>query len=149
MSAGAAAKPGPWGSLAHGDLVVVDTAPIIYCFENHPEFAPRFRGMLEAYARGAIQIAISTITVAEVLVGPLKRGEHGLAKRYETELTAFTVVPVGLEIGNTAASLRASAGLRLPDALVAATAFEVRAKALVTNDMRFFRLQGLQILTGG
>lgn len=128
--------------------MVVDTAPLIYVLEDHHSFAPLFEGLFEAADRGWLQIAISTITVAELLVGPLKQGRDALAKRYEKALGAFDLVPVTVEISVTAARLRASTGLRLPDALQAATALEVGAAALVTHDRDFSKLSGLKILKG-
>ncbi len=138
-----------WGGLRDGDLVVVDSAPLIYLLEDHPAFAPMFVGLLEAYERGALHIAISTIAIAEVLAGPFKHGQDVLAKRYEKALEGFEVVPVSQNIAVTAARLRASTGLRLPDALQAATALEVGAAALVTHDRDFSRLTGLRTLPDG
>jgi predicted nucleic acid-binding protein len=135
-----------WSGLTEGDLVVVDTAPLIYLLEDHPRFAAQFVALFEAAEQGRITIAISTITVAELLVGPLKLGQDALAKRYEKALGAFDVIPVSLEIASTAARLRASTGLRLPDALQAATALETGAAALVTHDRDFSKLQGLRVL---
>ena len=137
------------GGLVEGSLVVVDTAPLIYLLEDHPQFAPAFVGLFEAFERGHLQIAVSTISLAEVLVGPLRAGQDALAKRYEKALGEFELVPISTEIAATAARLRASLGLRLPDALQAATALELGAAALVTHDRDFSRLQGLQVLFGG
>lgn len=145
----AKAKSAPlWAGLREGDLVVVDTAPFIYILEDHPQFAPLFQGLFEASDRGELQIALSTITVAELLVGPLKAGRDALAKRYEKALGNFEMVAVSTEIAVTAARLRASTGLRLPDALLAATALEIGAVALVTHDRDFTRLNGLKVLLG-
>ena len=57
-------------------------------------------------------------------------------------------MPISLEIAKTAARLRAACGLRLPDALQAATALECQAAALVTFDRDFSRLSGIKVLTG-
>jgi predicted nucleic acid-binding protein len=137
-----------WGGLSGGDLVVVDSAPLIYLLDGHPGFAPRFEGLFELHALGTLHIAISTITVAEVLGGPLAHGQDVLAKRYEKALASFDIVPVSTEIAVTAARLRAATRLRLPDALQAATALEVGAIALVTHDRDFSRLSGLRIIEG-
>lgn len=131
-----------------GDLVVVDSAPLIYLLDDHPAFAQQFVGLFEAYERGELQIAISTMAVAEVLAGPLTHGQDAIAKRYEKALAQFDVVPVSQEIAVTAARLRAGSGLRLPDALQAATALEAGAVALVTHDRDFSRLQGLRVILG-
>lgn len=49
----------------------------------------------------------------------------------------------------TAARLRAGTGLRLPDALQAATAPEAGAAAMVTHDRDCSRLAGLRVIVGG
>lgn len=137
-----------WGGLRQGDLVLVDSAPLIYLLEDHPLWASAFEGLFELQARGVVQIAISTIAIAEVLVGPLKHGQDVLAKRYEKALAGFEVMPVTQEIAVTAARLRAGTGLKLPDALQAATALEIGAVALVTHDRDFSRLPDLRVLLG-
>jgi len=137
-----------WGGLQEGDVVVVDTAPLIYILEDHPRFAPLFQGLFEAADRGQLQVALSTISVAELLVGPFKEGRDALAKRYEKALGNFELIAVSSEIAVTAARLRASTGLRLPDALQAATALEIGATALITHDRDFSKLRGLNVLLG-
>ena len=137
-----------WGGLLAGDRVVVDSPPLIYLLDDHPALAPMFEGLFDAEARGAVRIAISTITLAEVLVGPFRHGQDALAKRYEKALASFDVIGVSHEIALTAARLRASSGLRLPDAIQVATALEIGASALVTHDRDFSRLSGLRVLTG-
>lgn len=137
-----------WCGLIKGDLVVVDAAPLIYVLEDHPQHAAAFVGLFEAHERRQIRVAVSTISLAEVLVGPLKRGQEALAKRYERALGGFELLPVTQEIAVTAARLRASLGLRLPDALQAATGLESGAVALVTHDRDFSRLKGLRVIAG-
>ena len=46
------AAPALWGGIGSGDLVLVDSAPLIYLLDDHPEFAPRFEGLFEAYEQG-------------------------------------------------------------------------------------------------
>ncbi|MDM0109116.1 type II toxin-antitoxin system VapC family toxin [Variovorax sp. J22R24] len=137
-----------WGGLHDGDLVVVDSAPLIYLLDDHPDFAPAFEGVFALQAQGVIQIAISTVAMAEVLAGPFRHRQDVLAKRYEKALSGFDVVPISQEISVTAARIRASAGLRLPDALQAATALETGAVALVTHDRDFSRLADLRVILG-
>lgn len=140
--------PASWAGLPSGALVVVDTAPIIYLLEDHPRFLDRFIGLFEAEAAGQVHIAISTITLAEVLTGPLRTGQAALAQRYEKALARFTIVPVSSAVAVLAASMRARYGLKLPDALQLATALEIGAVALVTHDRDFARVEGLDILRG-
>jgi predicted nucleic acid-binding protein len=137
-----------WGGLSEGASVLVDTAPWIYLLEDHAEFAPRFVGLFEAAERGQIQLALSTVTLAEVLTGPFKAGQTALAKRYETALGAYQVVPLSAAVASLAAQLRVQYRLKLPDAVQLASALQIGASALVTHDRDFSAVQGLPVLMG-
>ena len=137
-----------WGGLSEGATVLVDTAPWIYLLEDHDEFAPRFVGLFEAAERGQIQLALSTVTLAEGLTGPYKAGQTALAKRYETALSAYQVVPLAAAVASLAAQLRVQYRLKLPDAVQLASALDIGAAALVTHDRDFSAVQGLPVLMG-
>jgi predicted nucleic acid-binding protein len=137
-----------WGGLSEGVTVLVDTAPWIYLLEDHAEFAPRFLGLFEAAERGQVQLALSTVTLAEVLTGPYKAGQTALAKRYEAALGAYQVVPLSAAVASLAAQLRVQYRLKLPDAVQLASALEIGAAALVTHDRDFSAVQGLPVLMG-
>ena len=137
-----------WGGLSDGDTVLVDTAPWIYVLEDHPVFAPRFTGLFEAAEQGRLQLALTTVTVAEVLAGPFKAKQTALAKRYEKALNRYQVVPLTAQVAALAAQLRGQYRLKLPDAVQLASALEIGAAALVTHDRNFSSVQGLPVLTG-
>ena len=126
MATRARASASLWGGLSEGATVLVDTAPWIYLLEDHAEFAPRFLGLFEAAERGQIQLALSTVTLAEVLTGPFKAGQTALAKRYETALGAYQVVPLSAAVASLAAQLRVQYRLKLPDAVQLASALRTR-----------------------
>lgn len=132
--------------LSPGALVLVDSAPIIYVLEANARFADRFGPLFDRHAQGEIELAVSTITIAEVLTGPLKAGEEALAKRYRAVLEAWRVVDVSADIAESAARLRGAFGLKLPDAIQAASALAINAEALVTHDRDFSTLRGLKVL---
>jgi predicted nucleic acid-binding protein len=142
------ASPPVWGNLPAGATVAVDTAPFIYVLEGHEKFADQFAGLFAAADAGELHIALSTITLAEVLTGPFKAGKTALAKRYEKALSQYTVVPVSPAIAALAAQLRVDYRLRLPDAIQLATALDIGASAFVTHDRDFSRVTGIDILTG-
>jgi len=54
-------------------LVLVDTNPIIYVLEGHPQFAQRFRPLFEAHETGAFQLVVTTVTIIEVMTGVKKK----------------------------------------------------------------------------
>jgi predicted nucleic acid-binding protein len=127
---------------------MVDTAPFIYVLESHPQLADQFVGLFEAAAKGNLTIALSTITLAEVLTGPFKAGQTALAKRYEKALSQYKVIPVSAAIAALAAQLRARYRLKLPDAIQLASALDIGAAAFVTHDRDFSQVSGMPILTG-
>ncbi|MFN6407007.1 MAG: type II toxin-antitoxin system VapC family toxin [Limnohabitans sp.] len=148
MATRARAGASIWGGLSEGATVLVDTAPWIYMLEDNAEFAPRFLGLFEAAERGQIQLALSTVTLAEVLTGPFKAGQTALAKRYEAALGAYQVVPLSAAVASLAAQLRVQYRLKLPDAVQLASALQIGAAALVTHDRDFSAVQGLPVLMG-
>jgi predicted nucleic acid-binding protein len=127
-------------------LLLVDSAPIIYVLESHEKFAARFAPMFERHARGEIALAVTTVTIAQVLTGPLAAGEEALAKRYRATLETWHVVDFGVDIAESAARLRATYHLKLPDAIQLASALAIGADALVTHDRDFAKVRGLRIL---
>jgi len=137
-----------WAGLRAGSTVLVDTAPLIYWLEGHPVFAERFAGMFQAAASGDLHIALSTITLAEVLTGPYQAGQTALARRYENALQQYRVVDITPAIAILGAQLRAQYRLKLPDALQLACTLDIGADALITHDRDFSRVGGVVIVTG-
>lgn len=83
------------------------------------------------------------ITESELLVRPERTGD---ASEYEriTDLLSedgIQVVPVDRRIARLAAGLRGRLGLRLADAIIAATAIQTGCDAIVGNDRDFDRLK--------
>jgi predicted nucleic acid-binding protein len=133
-------------ALPEGALVLVDSAPIIYTLEANKKFAARFAPLFERQAHGEIALAVTTVTVAEVLTGPLRAGEEALAKRYRAVLEAWRVVDFTCDIAESAARLRGKYGMKLPDAIQLASALAINAHALVTHDRDFANVRGMRVL---
>jgi predicted nucleic acid-binding protein len=127
-------------------LLLVDSAPIIYVLDRHPEFGPRFRPLFEAQEAGNLRFAITTVTMIEVLTGALAAGDEVQARRYRKVFESWTVVGLDETIAERAAQWRASLRLKLPDAVQLASAFAINADALVTHDRDFSRVKGLRII---
>lgn len=127
-------------------LLLVDSAPIIYVLEGRAKLAERFLPLFAAHAAGRVLFATTTITVAEVLTGPLGAGDEELAQRYRAVLESWQIVPLDTQIAEAAARLRASLKLKLADAVQAASAVTINAHALVTHDRDFARLTSLRVI---
>ena len=128
-------------------LLLIDTAPIIYQLESHPRYAARFRPVFEAHAAGKFLFATTTITMAEVMIGPLQAGNEALARRYRALFQSWLVIDLDADVAETAARLRVTLRLKLPDAVQAASALAAGAAALVTHDRDFSRLTALHVLS--
>ena len=140
----------PLGELPSNARVTVDSAPIIYFLEDHAKLAARFAPVFDAAAQGALSIFVSTITVAEVVAGPLKAGNEILAAQYCEALRAsknWEIIPVTEEIAILAARIRAIRNLRLPDAIQVATAVATGSVALVTHDIDFSKVREIKIIS--
>ncbi len=140
-------EPLEFADLPEAALLLVDTPPILYFLEGHPRLGPRFRPLFEAHATGRLRFAVTTITVAEVLTGPLRVGDEGLARRYRAILDSWQPVALDADIAESAARLRASLRLKLADAIQAASALATGAAALVTHDRDFSRLRSLRVIS--
>jgi predicted nucleic acid-binding protein len=128
-------------------LLLIDSAPIIYVLEGRARLADRFRPLFAAHAEGRFRFAVTTITVAEVLTGPLQAGDEELVQRYRAVLESWEVVDLNVQIAEAAARLRATLKLKLPDAVQAASAVAIDADALVTHDRDFSRLGSLRVMS--
>jgi predicted nucleic acid-binding protein len=132
--------------LPENPLLLIDSAPIIYVLEDHHEFAAVFRPVFEAHAQCLARFAVTTVTLAEVLTGPLADRNEVLAERYRSTMRSWFVVDLDAEIAESAARLRASSKLKLADAVQAASALAIGADALITHDRDFTTLRDLRIL---
>ena len=83
----------------------------------------------------ASPLAASTITIAEVLVGPARTGRLEAA-RAALEALTLTEVRLGSGASERLASLRARTNLKLPDCCVLLAAEDAGARAILTLDDR-------------
>lgn len=132
-----------------GGLVYVDTQIFIYSVEMHD----KYWSLLEDFWRKAnseeIKLVTSELTLAEVLVAPLRQKDTQLINAYNELLKSSQVdlVPVSEAILREAAALRASIPrLRMPDAIHASTANSYKCDMFLTNDMGFRQIPGLSLL---
>ena len=127
-------------------LVLIGSAPIIYFLENHPRLATYFAPLFEAHDSGDVRFAVTTVTLCEVLTGPLKDHDDATARRYRSALESWRVIDLNADIAESAARLRVSLRLKLPDAIQVASALAINAYAIATHDRDFSRVRSLRVL---
>ncbi len=128
-----------WLEALRGTIVGLDTAPLIYLIEENLAYLPIVRPFFERVDRGEFRVLTSVVTLAEVLVHPMRQGDHNLANEYRRILlhaNHITTLPVSKTIAEEAAQLRARHALRMPDAIQLATAVGAGATSFLTNDTR-------------
>jgi len=100
------------------------------------------QALTTAVERGDV-LALPASAYAEALVAPSRRGASAVRAldRFLDDLAA-DVEPITRQLAKRAAALRARHGtrLRLPDALVIATALHLRADRVLTTDRRWPRV---------
>jgi predicted nucleic acid-binding protein len=90
------------------------------------------------------ELLVPTSAYAEILVAPYRIGDEAVSE-VEAFLSDFSVrlQAITAEVARAAAQLRSSwRGLRLPDALVLATADELEADIVLTGDESWARISG-------
>lgn len=95
-----------------------------------------------------ITAVTSELTLLEVLVKPLKVGDATTATLFRTVLQhtpEVRMLPITPSLLEQAANLRATLGLRTPDAIHVATALVHRCALMVTNDRAFRRIPDLPV----
>jgi predicted nucleic acid-binding protein len=132
--------------LPENALLLIDTSPIIFVLEDHPIHKARFQPLFEAQAQGRVRFATTTVALAGVMAGPLKRADEAGARRCRAIIETWRIVALDSAIAESAARLRVSLGLRLPDAIQAASALAINADALVTHDRDFSRVRLLRVV---
>ena len=127
----------------------IDTAPIIYLVEAHPTYDVLVRTIFQEISGGRIEGITSVITLGEVLVQPLRRGNEELRRRYRHQLLhsgGLATVRITAATAELAARLRATCGMLLPDAIQIAVALSQGCEAFLTNDRRLARVAELRVL---
>ena len=118
---------------------LLDTNAIIY----HLQGAAELDSVFSEISEGAVEPAVSVVTQIELL------GFPQISPREEAAINSllrnFTIADVDRTIAERAVGLRRKYGLKLPDAIIAATALVLDA-CLVSRDVDLKRVRGLRLL---
>ena len=121
-----------WVDDLKGAVVGLDTAPLIYYIEVNPACIAILDPFFDALDAAELTVVTSFITLLEVLVQPLQRGDVNLADRYRNVLlrsAGLASLPMTQDVVEEAARLRAVHNMRTADAIQMATAIKAGAPA--------------------
>ena len=112
-------------------MIVLDTSVLIAHLDEGDALHARAE---EALVRAASErLGCSSITLAEVLVGPVRHGQLSAAQAAVAELEVEEI-HLGRDVAVRLATMRAKVGLKLPDCCVLLAAQEAAAHAILTFD---------------
>ena len=134
-------------TLPAGGSVYVDANAIIYSVERIEPYRGLLAPMWQEARAGRFTLASSELVVLETLIKPLREGNARLEMLFRSIFVAaeMELIPATLAIWEDAARIRATTGLKTPDALHAASALQAECALFLTNDSDYRRVQGLPI----
>lgn len=131
-------------------VIGIDTAPIIYYFEENPHFFSLMQAIiLYAEENDECRLITSPITLAEVFMYPIRQNRQQLVETYKSALLeskTITVYPMALSDYVRAAELRAKYNIKTPDALQIAGCLSANCDIFVTNDIQLRRVTEIEVL---
>ena len=128
--------------------VYLDANGFIYSIERIDPYRSMLDTLWQTVSTRQITVVTSELTLLEVLVKPLKVGDAPTATLFRTvlqHLPEVRMLPITQPILEEAAKLRATLGLRTPDAIHVATALSQSCALVVTNDSAFRRIPDLPV----
>jgi len=128
-----------------GKRLYLDANCFIYLFEEHPVFGHPARSLFSAVEQGKYKAITSSLTLLEVMAGPLRYGEESLVHEYVELITTFPNLilhDMNQNVACRAAYFRAS-GIKPPDSIHAATAVVYKADYFITEDSRLCKIDGI------
>jgi len=129
-----------------------DTNLFIYLIEQTPGFHDRAVKLRQEMLRQGDVLLTSTLTLAEVLVQPLRTGNRDLANQYQTILLSGALILVSLDsrAATRTAEIRARHALKTPDAIQLACASIHETDRFYTSDRSLWgkSIQGIGEITG-
>jgi predicted nucleic acid-binding protein len=119
------------------ERLYIDANVFIFAAESHPTFAPAAQEILSKLGQGNMVGITSELTLAELLVVPLRQGNRQAIETYKGMLgqsSAIRMVPITRSILREAPVIRAKSGQKLPDAIHLATALNAKCTVIVSQD---------------
>ena len=136
--------------LAQINTLFIDTSPVIYFIEAHPQFGPLAKEVVASFQSGNLNAFSSVITLTEVLPKPIESGDEKLAKKFAEFLKHgknLTMIEISEKIAESAGKLRGRYSfLRAIDAIQISAAINVGADAFLTNYTKLKQIKEIKVL---
>lgn len=132
-----------------GKIIGIDTALLIYLFEDSVDFADASAKIMKKVEDGKYSAIFSCIGMIELMTGPKKLGRIDLAHEYKVRLMEFPnlrIIGINENIVDIASTLRAKYGIRTPDAIHIATAIDGGANSFITNDKLLQKIKEIKVV---
>lgn len=129
-------------------VVYIDANVAIYSVEKIEPYWTCLQPLWVAAQAGHFIIVSSELLFFETLVKPLQQGDAVLEASFRSLLLHSREVqlkPITLSILEAAVRLRATSGLKTPDAIHATTALTANITLFLSNDSDFRRVPGLSV----
>ena len=130
--------------------IFIDTAPVIYYIEAHPQFGPLVKEVVNAFQSRNLSAYSSVITLVEVLPKPTESGDERLTRKFAEFLKHgrnFIMIEISERIAEAAGKLRGRYPfLKTVDAIQLAAALDLGVEAFLTNDERLGKFKELKVL---
>ena len=129
--------------------VCLDTVVLIYFVEQNPRYLSVVDPLFAHLVNANLHAISSYLTLLEVMVQPLRNGNHGIAIQYRNILLNndnLRLFPLEQTIAERAADIRARFRFRTPDCIQLATAVREQADVFVTNDSQLKRFRDVEVL---
>lgn len=120
-----------------GASLLIDSSVVLAYLGGGEAGSSRAEELFDAFvATGRNPASISTVTVAEILVRPFRRGPAAVAtaEGFLQHFADIGLVPITYEVAREGARLRAATELPMPVALILASAVVAGADLVVTAD---------------
>ncbi len=132
-----------------GKRVYFDTNIFIYIFEGSPEYQDIVMPLIALAESDDIAIFANEITLGELLVSPFKNQQKEIADTYIQALNNPDFVTLGSttqHIHIEAARIRATYGMKYPDAVHIASAIDSACDVFLTNDRKIKTVPDLEMV---
>ncbi len=136
-------------SLPSEGMIYLDSNGFIYSVEKIEPYVDLLYPVWLSARTGNILVQSSELALLEVLVKPFKLTDRLLEASFRDLLLGsreVLLLPIDQSILERAAELRATTGLKTPDAIHAAAALDSGCSMFVTNDPAFRRVPGLPVV---